>query len=93
MSEVPLNLGRVGLYYRGNYSATTTYEYLDFVRGTDGMYIYIASTSSSGSLLTDTAKWAVMATNGQDGQDGQGGVHVGTTAPTGTEMLWIDTTT
>ena len=56
------NLGRVGLLYKGSYSASTAYKRLDVVSSTNGN-TYVAVADSTGAALTDTTKWKIIIDN------------------------------
>lgn len=53
------NLGRIGLNYRGAYSASASYEKLDVV--TYGGSSYIAKAAAQAKVPTNTSYWDVLA--------------------------------
>jgi len=55
-----LDLGRLRFSYEGAYSGSATYERNDVVTYQNDVYVYISSSSSSGNIPTDTARWAKM---------------------------------
>lgn len=65
----------------GEYSSLTTYSKQDVVSYNGSSYIYIASTSSSGNVPTDTSYWGLLAQKGTNGTNGANGA-------AGTSIIW-----
>ena len=56
-----INLGKIRFQFRGDYSATESYEYNDVVRFGGDVYSYINSTASTpGTDPSTTTHWAAM---------------------------------
>lgn len=64
----------VSVEWRGEWSAASSYNYLDCVTFGGNVYIYIAESASSGSAVTDTSKWDLVLKRGEPGADGTNGV-------------------
>lgn len=58
------NLGKVALTPKGTYSATATYEILDFVYTTDSSYVSLQS-NNVGHPVSDPLWWQPLATGSQ----------------------------
>ena len=58
------------LEWRGEWLSTASYSYLDCVTYGGNVYIYISSTSSVATPVTDTTRWEVMLRRGEAGTDG-----------------------
>ena len=63
----------VSVEWRGEWSATSSYNYLDCVTFGGNVYIYIATSASVGSAVVDTSKWELMLKRGEPGADGVDG--------------------
>jgi hypothetical protein len=61
------NLGRIRPYPKGAYSATVEYVYFDMVTNDGSTYLYINTTASTGTAITDTAYWQCLAQKGEQG--------------------------
>lgn len=64
----------VSVEWRGEWSAASSYNYLDCVTFGGNVYIYIAESASAGSAVTDTSKWDLVLKRGEPGADGTNGV-------------------
>lgn len=69
------NAGKVALTPKGNYDATATYTYLDFVLYNGSSYV--AKETVSGILPTDNTKWQMLAAGSTGGGTGGGGAYIG----------------
>lgn len=58
-------IGIVGAVYKGNYSSTTTYEYLNVVTYDGSSYICIKEEGCTGITPTNTTYWQLMAKKGE----------------------------
>lgn len=63
----------VSVEWRGEWSAASSYNYLDCVTFGGNVYIYIAESASVGSAVVDTSKWELMLKRGEPGADGVDG--------------------
>ena len=63
----------VSVEWRGEWSATSSYNYLDCVTFGGNVYIYIATSASVGSAVVDTSKWELVLKRGEPGADGVDG--------------------
>lgn len=63
----------VSVEWRGEWSAASSYNYLDCVTFGGNVYIYIAESASSGSAVVDTSKWELMLKRGEPGVNGVDG--------------------
>lgn len=61
------NLGRVSIVPKGNYSAAVEYQRLDLVTDEGSSYIYINTTPSTGTALSNESYWMLVSSVG--GQD------------------------
>lgn len=64
------NLGRIRPYPKGAYSAAVEYVYFDMVTNDGSTYLYINTTASTGTAITDTAYWQCLAQKGDTGAQG-----------------------
>lgn len=55
-----INLGKIRFQFRGDYSASTQYEYNDVARFGGSIYCYINPTATIGTAPTTTSHWAEM---------------------------------
>ena len=63
----------VSVEWRGEWSAASSYNYLDCVTFGGNVYIYIAESASAGSAVVDTSKWELMLKRGEPGVNGVDG--------------------
>lgn len=63
----------VSVEWRGEWSAASSYNYLDCVTFGGNVYIYIAESASAGSAVLDTSKWELMLKRGEPGVNGVDG--------------------
>lgn len=63
----------VSVEWRGEWSAASSYNYLDCVTFGGNVYIYIAKFASAGSAVLDTSKWELMLKRGEPGVNGVNG--------------------
>ena len=69
-----LNIGRVRLLCKGDYSPEATYDFFDWVTYDGSSYVVIAPTGSpAGTLPTDTNYWNLLADKGDKGDIGETG--------------------
>jgi len=59
MAQV-IDLGRIRFYFKGVYSATTSYELNDVIKYGGGSYVYTSTSASTGNNPTNTTYWAKM---------------------------------
>lgn len=59
-----INLGRAVIVPKGEYSGSSTYEYLDVVSYQGCTYLYINQTPSSNKLPTLATHWMLLASRG-----------------------------
>jgi hypothetical protein len=69
------NLGRIRPYPKGAYSAAVEYVYFDMVTNDGSTYLYINTTASTGTALSDTDYWQCLAQKGDTGASGLNGTN------------------
>lgn len=62
---VPVDLGKIGIRYRGDWDAGVSYETLDYVKHTDGNG-YISLVANTNTPPTDNQTWALSVKGGTD---------------------------
>jgi hypothetical protein len=55
-----IDLGKIRFSFKGNYSASVTYQQNDVVSYGANAYVYTSTTAASGNLPTDITRWAVL---------------------------------
>ena len=61
------NFGPIAPRWQGAYSSGTEYDFMDLVRSGTGLYLYISTTASTGTAVTDTTVWQRLANAGAPG--------------------------
>lgn len=59
-------LGKARFHWEGDYSSSTTYEFLSIVRVGTALYVKITVAASTGVAVTDTTVWQRLAQDGAD---------------------------
>lgn len=68
MAETTLNLGKIAMLYKGTWSASTAYKYLDIVKADGVTYLCIGTQGApAGTAVTDAGFWAVLVQDGAPG--------------------------
>ena len=66
-----LNVGRVRLLNKGEYSVSAAYDFFDWVTYEGSSYVVTASSGApAGTLPTDTSYWSLLADKGDKGDTG-----------------------
>lgn len=66
-----LNVGRVRLLNKGEYSVSASYDFFDWVTYEGSSYVVTASSGApAGTLPTDTSYWSLLADKGDKGDTG-----------------------
>ena len=68
-----IKLGKVAFTNAGTYSSSETYDYFDFVLGSDGSTYLSLKENNTNHELSDSTWWKILAKAGRDGQGGGGG--------------------
>lgn len=70
-----LNVGRVRLLNKGEYSVSAAYDFFDWVTYEGSSYVVTASSGApAGTLPTDTSYWSLLADKGDKGDKGDTGL-------------------
>lgn len=70
-----LNVGRVRLLNKGEYSVSAAYDFFDWVTYEGSSYVVTASSGApAGTLPTDTSYWSLLADKGDKGDKGATGL-------------------
>ena len=70
-----LNVGRVRLLNKGEYSVSASYDFFDWVTYEGSSYVVTASSGApAGTLPTDTSYWSLLADKGDKGDKGDTGL-------------------
>ena len=62
-----VNFGPVAPFFRGVYSASTEYEFLNVVRVGSFLHLHVGITPTTNTPVTNTAVWQKLAESGSDG--------------------------
>ena len=68
-----IRLGKVAFTDAGTYNSSRTYDYFDFVLGSDGSTYLSLKENNVAHALSDSTWWKILAKAGRDGQGGSGG--------------------
>jgi len=68
-----IRLGKVAFTDAGTYDSSRTYDYFDFVLGSDGSTYLSLKENNAAHALSDGTWWKILAKAGRDGQGGSGG--------------------
>ena len=60
------NLGPAAMRWRGAYSASTTYSFLNIVGSGATKYLHVGTADTTGTAVTDTSVWQPLARDGYD---------------------------